>query len=348
MRLFGILLLTISSINGFRPRQRQPRDASTVEATTSSTTTSTASTLQNTGVETTVATEDEPTTSSTTTGSTAFNLELSATTGLEGVTLGEVSTVSTTIEPTTQSTIPTGGPTTTTTEPVFTTTTKEDTTTTTVEDLTSTTTTTADPTEITTTTERDSTDVASDTTEAEDDTVSTATENNPVSDQVTEPSTDSTNIADGEDDNGGDDEPDHPTIGWPSKNQNLQVKKIVREFEKILSGLRGNLDDDFIDRWTGENGGIGKFKNNADRIMKSITSSDRDCIDLDTMISNPFKQSYDFKNNPCGSIEQMLNGIENWGLIRLGQCDGQQRGNHISRRMKKWKKILFKKIDCSK
>ena len=45
-------------------------------------------------------------------------------------------------------------------------------------------------------------------------------------------------------------------------------------------------------------------------------------------------------------MEQMLKGIENWGLIRLGQCDGQQRGNHISDRMKKWKKILTKKMDC--
>lgn len=212
--------------------------------------------------------------------------------------MGEVSTVSTTIGSTTQSTIPTGGPTTTTTEPVFTSTTKDDTTTTTLEDNVTTTTTTTGPTEITTTTERDSTDVGADTTEGEDGTTPTITENAEVTEFVTDPSTDSTNIAhDGNDDNDGveDDEPEHPTIGWPTKNQNLQVKKIVREFEKILSGFRGKLDDDFIDRWTGENGGIGKFKNNADRIMRSITSSDRDCIDLETKISNPFKQESSFK-----------------------------------------------------
>ena len=273
-----------------RLRQRRPRDASTADVTTSSTTTTTASTIQNTGQET-VAPEEELTTSSTSTVSTEFNLELSATTGLEGITLGEVSTASTS----TQSTIPTGGPTTTTTEPVFTSTTKDDTTTTTLEDNVTTTTTTTGPTEITTTTERDSTDVGADTTESEDGTTPTITENADVTEFVTDPSTDSTNIAHGGNDGLEDDEPEHPTIGWPTKNQNLQVKKIVREFEKILSGFRGKLDDDFIDRWTGENGGIGKFKNNADRIMRSITSSDRDCIDLETKISNPFKQESSFK-----------------------------------------------------
>ena len=204
--------------------------------------------------------------------------------------MGEVSTASTS----TQSTIPTGGPTTTTTEPVFTSTTKDDTTTTTLEDNVTTTTTTTGPTEITTTTERDSTANGADTTEGEDGTTPTITENADATEFVTDPSTDSTNIAHGNDDVE-DDEPEHPTIGWPTKNQNLQVKKIVREFEKILSGFRGKLDDDFIDRWTGENGGIGKFKNNADRIMRSITSSDRDCIDLETKISNPFKQESSFK-----------------------------------------------------
>ena len=149
------------------------------------------------------------------------------------------------------------------------------------------------PTEITTTTERDST--GADITESDDGTAPTTTQNADVTEFE---STDSTNIAHGGNDDNDDiedDEPEHPTIGWPTKNQNLQVKKIVREFEKILSGFRGKLDDDFIDRWTGENGGIGKFKNNADRIMKSITSSDRDCIDLDTKISNPFKQEPSFE-----------------------------------------------------
>ena len=247
--------------------------------------------------------------------STEFNLELSATTGLEGVTLGDVSTVSTTIGSTTQSTIPTGGPTTTTTEPVFTTTTKEDTTTTTLEDNVTTTTTTSGPTEITTTTERDST--GADITESDDGTAPTTTQNADVTEFE---STDSTNIAHGGNDDVEDDEPEHPTIGWPTKNQNLQVKKIVREFEKILSGFRGKLDDDFIDRWTGENGGIGKFKNNADRIMKSITSSDRDCIDLDTKISNPFKQEPSFEITVCPRGPQ----DEDFQDVQDGDRDGDE------------------------
>ena len=269
----------------------------------------------NTGIETTTtgSEEIEITTSSTSTMSTEMNLELSATTGLVGITLGEVSTVSTstaTLSTTSDSSIP-DGPSTTTTEPVFTTTTKSSTTTTTLEDNVTTTTTTPPPTvaQDATTTEKESTSESIETTEenettqgndvtaGEENTASTTTENVDVSDPVTEPSTDSTSVADnGVNDSDIDDEPEHPTIGWPSKNQNVQVKKIVREFIKILSEFRGKMDDDFIDRWTGQNGGVGKFQNNADRIMRSITSSDRECIDLDTKIPNPFKQELGFKN----------------------------------------------------
>ena len=226
--------------------------------------------------------------------------------------MGEVSTSTATTSTTSESSVP-DAPSTTTTEPVFTTTTKQSTTTTTLEDnVTTTTTTTNGPTGITATTEKETTansettegtetTEGNETTEAEDNTAAAITENNdvtepvtePFTEPVTEPVTDPTNAA-----NGGnvDEEPEHPTITWPTKNQNLQVKKIAREFVKILSELRGQLDDDFIDRWTGQNGGIGKFQNNADRIMKSITSSDRDCIDLETKIPNPFKQESGLRN----------------------------------------------------
>ena len=278
-----------------------------VTQTTSTASTTSTSTIMNTGVETTSESEEiEMTTSSTSTMSTEMNLELSATTGLVGITLGEVSTVSTstaTVSTTSDSSIP-DGPSTTTTEPVFTTTTKSSTTTTTLEDNVTTTTTTPPPTvaQDATTTEKESTSDSNETTQGnevtvgEENTAPTTTENDDVSEPVTEPFTVSTSATNnGGNDSDIDDEPEHPTIGWPSKNQNVQVKKIVREFVKILSEFRGKLDDDFIDRWTGQNGGIGKFQNNADRIMRSITSSDRECIDLDTKIPNPFKQESGFK-----------------------------------------------------
>ena len=291
----------IRSLFLLRPRQRIfPREATTSSTTTSTATTLTLATTQNAGVETTTVLEQEETTTSTTTVSTEMNLELSATTGLVGITMGEVSTSTATTSTTSESSVP-DAPSTTTTEPVFTTTTKQSTTTTTLEDnVTTTTTTTNGPTGITATTEKETTansettegtetTEGNETTEAEDNTAAAITENNDVTEPVTEP----TNAA-----NGGnvDEEPEHPTITWPTKNQNLQVKKIAREFVKILSELRGQLDDDFIDRWTGQNGGIGKFQNNADRIMKSITSSDRDCIDLETKIPNPFKQESGLRN----------------------------------------------------
>ena len=134
-----------------------------------------------------------------------------------------------------------------------------------------------------------------DKTEAVEEGATDATTDRFTTEAITEVATDS--VTDGEInhvDGGGDEfeEAEHPTIIWPNKNQNLQIKRLNREFEKILSGFRGKLDDNFIDRWTGQNGGIGKWKKNADRIMRSITSNDRECIDLDTKIPNPFKQAW--------------------------------------------------------